>query len=70
MNNSASLAMVAGALFLGFSSVKKLFRGGSDKKFLEAELVEKILRELECQMFIACTHFAHLVEPKFKQVES
>jgi hypothetical protein len=21
-------------------------------------------------MFIACTHFAHLVEPKLKQVES
>lgn len=56
------------ALWLGYTGIKKLV--GADKKSVDPLVIEKILRELECQMFISCTHFAHVVESKLKQIDS
>lgn len=68
MNNKAGIAVFA-ALWLGYTGLKKLV-GIGDKKPVDAPTVEKVLRELECQMFISCTHFAHVVESKMKQLET
>jgi|JI6StandDraft_1071083.scaffolds.fasta_scaffold145578_2 hypothetical protein len=68
MQNKAGIAVFA-ALWLGYTGIKKLV-GIGEKKLVEPFVVEKVLRELECQMFISCTHFAHVVESKMKQLEN
>lgn len=67
MHSKAGIAVVA-AIWLGYTGVKKLFSGNGHQ--LEPIFIEKILRELECQMFIACSHFALVVQNRIKQNET